>query len=176
MVTKLDITARDVIEFREKWVRALRSGHFAQTTEELATTDYSAFCCLGVAEEVIGPTLPPPFTIIHATNNSGYIYARGEQSLEFCDVHEEYCDDECDIRYIDEYETLADSNLHAELRRALGLTRNQESTLISLNDNNVGFAAIADCIGSMWIHLDGKLYSNSGDYLGTYSIPNGDLE
>lgn len=179
MVTKLSLAVSDVVEFRRQWVNALNSGRFAQTTEELANDDYSAFCCLGVAEEVIGPTLPSPFTIVHASKANGYIYAAGEMTQEFCDMHEEYtdeCDDECDIHYIDQYESLADSNLHAELRRALGLNRNQEAILISLNDNKVRFSVIADVINSMWIHLDGVVYSHTGYKMGEYSVPNEDLD
>lgn len=45
-------------EVKIKWVAALRSGEYKQTTGQLADTDYNdnySFCCLGVLAEVLEP-------------------------------------------------------------------------------------------------------------------------
>lgn len=43
------------IEFKEKWVAALRSGEYKQTTCQMFGSDGS-YCCLGVAAHLLGMT------------------------------------------------------------------------------------------------------------------------
>lgn len=41
-------------EIKQKWIEALRSGKYAQTTKVLKTFD-NRFCCLGVLCDIINP-------------------------------------------------------------------------------------------------------------------------
>lgn len=174
---KIALTVQDIIEWRDKWCTHLKSGLFAQTTSQLANKDYTAFCCLGVAEETIGCDLPAPFTITRAPEGyEGYMYANSEPEM-VCYYHglnTEKCDDDCDETWENGPDDLEESTLHPELRRCLGLTKNQENTLICLNDDDIPFAVIADVIFGMWIHLDGVVYSNYGFQVGTYDLPRED--
>lgn len=41
-------------EFRTKWLEALRSGEYSQTTGRLYDSNVGGYCCLGVACEIVG--------------------------------------------------------------------------------------------------------------------------
>lgn len=53
------MTAKEQAENRKKWVEALRSGKYKQTSDSLRNRegDGYAFCCLGVACDLYNPNL-----------------------------------------------------------------------------------------------------------------------
>lgn len=129
--------ARDA---REKWIHWLIDGDLQQAKGKLAKHDYSAFCCLGVAEEYIGPE-------IGVTRDGNGIYAlmTGEAKL---------------------LKDTASGIMHGDLRRYLGLTPSQSDILANLNDNGTNFKIIAEVIRLMEYHCDDGVFSNYGIRLG----------
>lgn len=137
---------------RRNWIDSLASGELGQTTGRLANEDFTEFCCLGVAEDVVGPTLPDPVKISRIDK-------------------EDYFDSDGMFIMVDPYDNSeiieAESVLHEELRVALGLSKEQQDILTTLNDStSLSFPEIGDVISEMRIHLlmeDGTvsvLYSN----------------
>lgn len=106
---------------RDRWVKALRSGRYKQTTGQLGQRDKSgkeSFCCLGVLAKV----------------------AAAEKSIErpVWDIDELIVVDG-DAWHNDE--------LPAAIRKQVGLTDLQQRRLVELNDDqNASFKAIADFI------------------------------
>lgn len=118
----------------KKWVDALRSGKYAQTTEKLA--DENSYCCLGVLSELYCETVKPIKTIR--------------------EIKEYYCDGEpytnVTVLYEGESEVLPKTVMEwAGLETNDGAFRtsdNKIETLASLNDTGKTFAQIADIIES----------------------------
>lgn len=140
-------TLEQVRDFRREWINYLRSGSLSQAKEVLANEDYSAFCCLGVAEDKIGPLLPDEVKICRLTH--GVFGLRNP-----------YYDDR--DPYLDEF-IEADTELHTVLRHALGLSIEQQGILISLNDDlGVDFYGISVVAEKMNFYVNGKVYSCYG--------------
>src|SRR6266567_5039012 len=104
-----EFTIEEILKNRRLWTNNLKSGEFRQTTGELAAKDYGAFCCLGVAEEVVGPTLPDELKISRLSF--------GEYGMKNPEYEEEYDEYDEEEEYI-----IAEGNLHLMLRKALGLS------------------------------------------------------
>jgi hypothetical protein len=50
------LPVKERLEMFEKWVEALRSGEYKQTTEVLRSREGDCYCCLGVLCNLIDPT------------------------------------------------------------------------------------------------------------------------
>lgn len=119
---------REVIYARRaKWIEDLRFGGRIQQRGSLASGDYTSFCCLGVACEVLGSE----FNVTRTGDDGGY----------FLNISAEHKKQERTV-------------LFDELRWALGLSEENQSILISLNDGGADFKVIAMAIGAMSIHED----------------------
>lgn len=62
------------IEFKKKWIAALRSGKYKQGTRGLYTLHGNSYCCLGVAAKVLGKVIPEESGMLdsgHGINTSG---------------------------------------------------------------------------------------------------------
>lgn len=80
--------------FKAKWLEALRSGEYAQTTEHLHTED--GFCCLGVACHLYDPNQWYPveldtadygvITVYESTSRNDDLPARGDLPDEIFDT------------------------------------------------------------------------------------------
>lgn len=104
-------------ELTRRWIEALRSGRYEQTTDTLRFGN--GFCCLGVACDVINPDAWTPLS---------------EMPGEMCYEWE-----------ADNQRTL-DVDLGQDELEALGITRAQQAELITMNDQGEPFSAIADRI------------------------------
>lgn len=110
-------------ELQQKWIDALKSGKYNQTTGVLH--DQYGFCCLGVVCDVIEPNWDED-------NN----YVTGE--LHFDENGNE------DIKTLD-------IELNDFYRNKLGLTHKQEIILIKMNDKqNKSFIEIAEYLESIF--------------------------
>lgn len=141
----IDFTLEDIINYRDIWIDALLNGEFTQARKVLATPNYNAFCCLGVAEDAVGPRLPDDCKIVRTQDGDfGIKNPRWPVSpLEYDSVS---------------------SKLHPQLRFALGLSESQESILVAMNDNlDVDFDGIAKIVMLMDIHLNGRMYDCYGN-------------
>lgn len=135
---------RKIKKLRQEWRKWL--GQMDQTQNALANEDYSAFCCLGVAEEKLGK----PYGIRRSDDFGTYLLPNPDWMYSSDEMWEE--------EYIEE-----ESNLHEPLRKALGLSREQEGILIALNDDTeAGFAGISKVIDVMNIHCGGKVFDCYG--------------
>lgn len=101
-------------EWRTKWLEALRSGRYAQTTTQLRSDDGVGYCCLGVACDVFDPDK------WHLASGAGNVDGWG-----------------WDGSYGD---------LPVWMCASIGLHRDAESDLITMNDNGKSFDEIADWI------------------------------
>jgi hypothetical protein len=102
----MKVTFAEARQNRGEWVGHLREGNFAQRPGKLAGISYQDFCCLGVAEETVGKK----FGIIR-NYDGAYILSN------------------------DPNQSVAVSCLHNILREGMGLTPDQEASLIVLNDD-----------------------------------------
>lgn len=111
--------------FRDKWLKALRSGEFEQTTGHLCgygTEDKGAFCCLGVAQAVAwNMDSELAFETFDELN-----MVEGD---EFLHEHYHYFD-------LEGYKT-------SEVPAVLLDDNKRTNTLVNLNDGTVGDLAIA---------------------------------
>jgi hypothetical protein len=142
---KLQTKIAKIKDLRRKWIAALESGDFEQTQSKLAESDYSAYCCLGVAEEKVGYAC--------GITRVGY----GEYKMPNPD-YSRFVPEEGHV-WEDE-EILADSELHLELRNALGLSEKTQGMLISINDAGGSFSMIADVLRNMPVYIDGTYYDD----------------
>lgn len=124
-------------ELKEKWTSSLRSGNFEQGTDYLCRN--GKYCCLGVLCEVAGLE----------KNDNGY-----NGSMEYTSPYDPL-DHECWHMTDDDEPCTAcqnafervDTELCSGLMTALGLTSEQHSHLIGMNDSDgKSFAEIADWI------------------------------
>lgn len=105
---------------KKKWVRALRSGKYKQGRIGLHHKPTNSFCCLGVLCDVQGLAWDKNF------ENSAwtmYIFPRvnGVIGQSSASIKEEYADH-------------------------IGLTGEDQGTLVSMNDSGISFSEIADYI------------------------------
>ena len=108
---------------QQTWIKALRSGGFAQTTGCLH--DNAGFCCLGVAAATFKPD------DIEVTFGYDYDYANAEGRRFYDDAHS------------DAPEYVMDA---LELRGSEGETLDGEPSLASMNDTGMPFDEIADLV------------------------------
>lgn len=110
-------------ELKKNWIEALRSGEFKQVKNTL--TNGEAYCCLGVLCKIGG------------ASKLGEIYNEDEGRFNQLDCFELN-------------KTIAIVDLPEEYLKEFGLTDNQQSTLIIMNDtDNKTFSEIADYIEVM---------------------------
>lgn len=111
--------------FKERWVKALRSGEYQQTQGVLTTL--SEFCCLGVACDLLDP--------------DGWTV--DDDDVEFHFIIE---------GYVFDYETIGTSYMPVTARHLIGLGEGEQSALAALNDGRDErgkprpFSVIADWI------------------------------
>lgn len=125
---------------RQRWIDVLLRGDFKQAKGKLATENYTAFCCLGVAEETIGPDLG-----IKRDGLGIYAIMTGESKL---------------------LKDTVSGMLHSILRKHLGLTHHHMDALTTLNDNGASFIQIAEVIRLMEYYCDDGIFSCLGVKLG----------
>jgi hypothetical protein len=114
----------NIRRLRNRWIFELRYGNLNQHKSSLANRDYTAFCCLGVACEALGNEL-------HITRSGG---DGGYTIGEFPGRLWEH------------------TTLFPEVRKELGLSEENQSILVTLNDNGASFSLISDAINAMDIH------------------------
>lgn len=141
-----ELTIEDIVRNRNLWVESLENGELEQAFEVLATDDYEFFCCLGVAEEKVGPELPGKYCIKRSDNLGGYIHLNPDYGNDY------------DDKYIE-----TTGVLHEVLREALGISIEQQTILLCLNDTiRASFENIAKVIKMMNIHYKGEEYDPFG--------------
>jgi hypothetical protein len=115
--------------YRRQWIAALRSGKYDQYKGLLSNESYTAFCCLGVACEVLGPALGIRRSAYNgSTAEGGYTMpVNGRQVTEV-------------------------TALFDEVRESLGLSSENQGILIALNDHNASFSDIASALSAMLYH------------------------
>jgi hypothetical protein len=126
-------------KLRDKWITVLRNGELNQTTGRLANSDYTSFCCLGVAEDRVGEVCGIKRTSFGSFEMTDPVYERfaGPSVAE---------------------NSVADTALHEPLRIALALSGSQQSMLIILNDSGTSFKTIGDAISILPFYIDGQYY------------------
>lgn len=145
----MKITIQSILALRNKWCDFLANDDLKQAKNVLADPDYSAFCCLGVAEEKLGSD----FDIAQNPANPGTY----QHPNPYYDPDDWFNDDEFIV---------AETNLHFVLREALGLSEEQERILMTLNDDTeAGFTGIANVVRTMNIHFEGREYDQYGELL-----------
>jgi hypothetical protein len=109
-------------EFAEKWIAALRSGQYKQTTDRLKAKDECAYCCIGVA------------CVIQGYNDSQVMEDNGELN-------------EIKIN-LDDYGDEVEYPLHEQYGIPMAMINgNLPNELINLNDSEkLSFTEIADWI------------------------------
>ena len=124
-----------------KWIKALRSGEYAQGKDYLVTTrtgeDYDRFCCLGVLNDVNGRGVWKP-----------------KEGRRFCGSDYE--------PFVITYYHQGNNpyQLSDKARRELGITLREQSYLMELNDRGATFNDIADVLEEMVDNVPGY----KGDY------------
>lgn len=112
-------------EILDKWVAALESGKYRQTTRQLVNciNGERSYCCLGVLCEVIkemdGPVKDTIFSGAALQNYAGFQFVTSEGSTGMF------------------------SSLNDEALKWTGLNQIVQSTLISMNDSGASFPEIA---------------------------------
>ena len=118
----------------KKWVTALRSGDYLQGTDYLCSTDFAekdpveSFCCLGVLADIVG--------IPYDT----------QKNEDFNTTQRVYLND-------GEGTPVADFPTGEMLLKMGGLEQNVALDLAEMNDHDVSFAEIADCIEKQEIKI-----------------------
>lgn len=140
----MDYSVVQILKNRQEWCDALKSGIYLQGKGKLARDDFSSFCCLGVAEDKLGPTLECPI------KRTG------------------------DGRYVNCSNVFRRTDLHLEMKLALGLSDEHQNILIVLNDgtgsdDQANFNLIAAAISQFNIYIGGKIYRPTGTELATYT-------
>lgn len=110
-------------DLKAKWVSALRSGEFLQGREHLHNE--GAYCCLGVLCKISGADM-----------------SKGERVVEYKDgegIAEP-------TAFIDEAHWTEEEELTPRLLEYFGISSGVETKLIRMNDDGMGFVAIADWI------------------------------
>jgi hypothetical protein len=104
-------------DIKRRWIEALRSGKYEQTTRVLHRAN-DGFCCLGVLCDLLDPTRwGTPYTIID--KNSSILAQRWDSYA---------------------------SRIAPEKRIEVGLDELAEDDLMCMNDNGRSFSEIADYI------------------------------
>src|SRR5262249_8498506 len=130
-----------ILANRAKWTAALRSGDYAQGKEQLALNDYTSFCCLGVACEVLGADYgvrreyePNMITGLVDPNPGMY-------SWDWSDPDDPESEPQPPWEF---------GELPQPLILALGLTYQVQGTLTDMNDKDeASFAEIADYVDTL---------------------------
>ena len=133
-------TLEEIKANRKAWLDSLRYDELDQIDGQLADYDYSAFCCLGVAEDIVGPR----YGISRCGSGEYSMRNPNYAGPDFSDPYGWYEDDSV---------VTVSTELHTELRRALGLNFEQQTILITLNDAKVSFEVIANVIAQMVVHF-----------------------
>jgi hypothetical protein len=104
-------------KLKAKWLRALRSGSYRQTSGELANEAGTRFCCLGVLADIQGCTWRP------SDDGDGLVPVNKANRA-----------------------IVPNSNDWLPPTRAGGLTHDQQEKLASMNDDGKSFKQIAGYI------------------------------
>lgn len=104
-------------KLKAKWLRALRSGAYRQTDGKLANDAGTAFCCLGVLADIQGCTWRP------GDNGDGLVPVNKANRA-----------------------IVRDSDDWLPIKRAGGLSSDQQEKLAGMNDNGKSFKQIAGYI------------------------------
>ena len=126
----------------KKWVTALRSGDYLQGTDYLCSTEFSEkgtfeiFCCLGVLADIVGI----PYDNRKKTKSKDDEWEPGFISSR--------------IYHNDDKETSVDDFPTGQMLLKMGgLEEDVARDLAEMNDHDVSFAEIADCIEKQEIKI-----------------------
>lgn len=145
------LTDEVILANRAKWTAALRSGEYQQTKGKLATKEYDAYCCLGVACEVIGPAYGVRRELrTNEDDSETYSFDNPEYMTEEPSGDHDGKDIWGEDQVLYEY-----GELPAPLYAPLGLTVQFQNELATMNDDqDKDFAAIADRIDRLPVRRD----------------------
>jgi len=131
------------LEFKEAWVKALRSGEWLPAKNLLGIANTNQRCCLGVALEVMG--------IVPSIVDEGILCYNGEIYTPSREMWQEVIADGSILdTTVDPFSVLISQNFPRvqELRVLLGYLDVSQFfvSLPSLNDKGIGFDMIADIV------------------------------
>jgi len=136
-------------EIARKWLDALRSGKYSQTTGHLRkieardTTDHAlreGYCCLGVLCDIVDPMRWVAPTLSDSTGR--YCYMNPNPRTVFLDSDEEDTEDEFTDKLLVGYPP-------QEYLEKVGLTETDARDLANRNDSGYSFEQIATLIEDM---------------------------
>lgn len=116
--------------FKKKWIAALRSGKFEQTSGELRSKDGKGFCCLGVACHLLRPNL----------------WSKKEDVFKIRMKHGFNEKDSLVLDLPDTFPAFQAGYMPKRLAESVGLSTEDQKTLSTLNDDGNSFDEIADYI------------------------------
>lgn len=115
-------------ETQEKWLQALESGEFRQTTGVLVKNDNDvlSYCCLGVGAEICG--------ILKKADCSAFIYNQ-DKTDTVIEIKNEL--------HYGSYQLLGLTNEDGSLKEDAIISNKPYASLVAMNDGGLTFAQIA---------------------------------